>query len=208
MPNTALIIIDMQNDFMPGGVLAVPNGNEIIDLINQLQLKFDLVIATQDWHPAIHKSFATNHANQKPFNIIDLNGLSQTLWPAHCVQNTSGAELVNNLNKTKIQKIIHKGTNPNIDSYSAFFDNAHLQKTDLDDYLKLHKINTVYIAGVATDYCAKFSALDAIKLGYKAYLLEDACKGINLQPDDIKNALDEMREVGVKIIASHKILKN
>ncbi len=195
MTHKALIIVDVQNDFLPGGSLAVPNGDEVIDVINHLLNKnqdkklFSLIIASQDWHPENHDSF-------------------KTLWPVHCVQHSHGAELAENLNKSQINKIIYKGLDANIDSYSVFFDNNHEQKTELDQYLKSNHITDVYILGLATDYCVKFSVLDALSLGYKTYLIEDGCRGINLQPDDIQNAIDEMRNQGAAIIPSSHVLQD
>lgn len=188
----ALIIVDVQNDFLPGGSLAVPHGDEIISIINNLLEKnqdkklFSLVIASQDWHPENHESF-------------------KTLWPPHCVQHSHGAELAQRLDKTKIHKIIYKGQNPNIDSYSVFFDNQHQQKTELDQYLKNNHITDVYISGLATDYCVKYSVLDALSLGYKTYLIEDACRGINLQPDDVQKAIEDMKNQGAEIIQSSHV---
>jgi len=194
MTRQALIIVDVQNDFLPGGSLAAPHGDEIIPVINKLLDKnrdkklFSLIIATQDWHPENHESF-------------------KTLWPVHCVQHSHGAELAQNLNHSKIDKIIHKGQNPEIDSYSAFFDNNHQQKTELDEYLKKNDITDVYILGLVTDYCVKFSVLDAISLGYKTYLIEDGCRGVNLKPGDDQKAIDEMKNQGAVIIQSSSLLK-
>lgn len=198
----ALILVDLQNDFMPGGSLPVPNGHEIIPLANKLQTYFDLVVATQDWHPANHGSFASNHPEHKIGDIIDLDGIPQILWPDHCVQNSKGAEFVAGLDTSKTHKIFHKGTDPLIDSYSAFFDNAHRRHTGLADYLKENHIEEVYLAGVATDYCAKYSALDACHLGFKVYVIEDACRGINIKPDDVSKAFKEMKSAGAVIIKS------
>lgn len=185
---------------MPGGALAVPQGNEVIPLINQLQTAFDTIIATKDWHPAHHGSFAINHPGSNAGDIIELDGIQQILWPVHCVQNTSGAAFAAGLNTDKIQKIFYKGTEANIDSYSAFYDNGHRQATGLADYLQQRKIEQLYLCGVATDYCVKYSALDACQLGFKTYLYAAACRGVNLQPDDSHLAIEEMRDAGVIII--------
>lgn len=206
MHNAALILIDLQNDFMPGGTLAVPHGNEVIPLANQLQSYFSTIIATQDWHPANHKSFAVNHPHRKPGETIELSGLLQILWPTHCVQNTKGAELVSSLEQSRINEIITKGSNPTIDSYSGFFDNGHKQATKLESYLRQRNIDTVYLCGVATDYCVKFTALDACQLGFKTYVIEDACRGVNLQPNDSKAALIAMQQAGATIINSLQIV--
>lgn len=201
MKKKALIIVDMQNDFCPGGTLAVKEGDQIVPLINNLQNKFDLVVATQDWHPKNHKSFASNNG-KKVGEIIELNGLKQILWPDHCVQGSEGAALRKDLDATKIQKIFQKGTDPSIDSYSGFFDNGHKKATGLGEYLKKQGVDIVYVVGLATDYCVKFTALDAVDLGFKTNLIKDACRGVNLQASDADRAIQEMQAKGVKIIDS------
>jgi nicotinamidase/pyrazinamidase len=200
-----LIIVDVQNDFCPGGALPVPEGDHIIPLINRLEPRFDLVVATQDWHPANHGSFAANHPGKKVGDVIALGGLPQILWPVHCVQNTPGAELVPTLDRSRIARIFPKGTDPAIDSYSGFFDNGHRRATGLGDYLKYNKVMDVYVCGLATDYCVKFTALDAVHLGFKTHLIEDACRGVNLKPRDVAQAVEEMRTAGVHITASSQI---
>jgi nicotinamidase/pyrazinamidase len=201
----ALILVDIQNDFVPGGALPVPEGDQIIPLVNQLQPHFDLVVATQDWHPANHASFAANHPGRIPGERIDLHGLSQILWPVHCVQHSAGAEFVAALDQTLWDRVFVKGTDPEIDSYSGFFDNGHLRATGLGDYLRARQIADVFVAGLAADYCVKFTALDAIALGFQTHLIEDACRGVNLQPDDVAKALEEMRTAGIEIIKAEKI---
>lgn len=176
-----LIIIDVQNDFIPGGALAVPEGDEIVPLINELQQKFDLVIATQDWHPSGHASFASSHSNKKEFDVIKWKGLDQVLWPEHCIQNTRGAAFHPDLDTSAIEAIFRKGTNPEIDSYSGFYDNAHLKATGLSGYLKEKGANELYFAGLAGDYCVYFSVLDSLQEGFKAVLLEDATRPINAE---------------------------
>ena len=198
----ALILVDIQNDFVPGGALPVPEGDKIIPLVNSLQSKFDLVIATQDWHPPNHGSFAANHAGKKAGDLIDLNGLPQILWPTHCVQNAPGAALVPALDTRRISRIFQKGTDPRIDSYSALFDNGHLKATGLGEFLKQRGVTDVFLAGLATDYCVKFTALDAVQLGFKTHVLEDACRGVNLKPDDVAKAIEEMKAAGVQITNS------
>ncbi len=198
----ALLLIDLQIDFCPGGALEVPGGNEVVPIANDLMEKFDLVVATQDWHPANHGSFAANHLWRKPGQIIDLNGLPQVLWPIHCVQESFGAEFVPSLNTAGIHKIFHKGTDPTIDSYSGFFDNGHRKATGLGDYLKEQGVTEIYIMGLATDYCVKFSALDGAELGFKTHLIEDGCRGIDLEPGDIDKAKRAMQAVGVTILQS------
>ena len=202
----ALILVDIQNDFMPGGALAVPQGEHIVPVVNRLQPFFDLVVATRDWHPVNHGSFAANHPGRQAGELIEVNDLPQILWPAHCVQGTAGAEFFPGLDREAWNRVFVKGTDPNIDSYSGFFDNGHRQPTGLGDYLREKGVTEVYIAGLATDYCVKFSALDALDLGFKTYLIEDACRGVNLQPADVQRAIEEMRAAGVAIVTADEIL--
>jgi nicotinamidase/pyrazinamidase len=201
----ALIIVDLQNDFCPGGALAVKEGDKIVEVINKLQPKFDLVVATQDWHPKNHKSFASNHLGKKVGEVVSLDGLTQVLWPDHCVQGTVGAELRNDLDKNKIKRVFQKGIDQNIDSYSGFFDNGHKRTTGLDNYLKQQGVNVVYVVGLATDYCVKFTALDAVDLGFKTILILDACKGVELQEGDVARAVEEMRLKGVGIVIADRV---
>ena len=198
----ALIIVDMQNDFMPGGALGVPVADQLVPIINALIPHFPLVVATQDWHPADHMSFALNHPGKKVGDIIKFNQIEQILWPVHCVRNTHGAELISTLDKGNIVNIFYKGTDKNIDSYSAFFDNARHKSTGLSDYLKSRGVNDVYFAGVATDYCVLYSSLDAIDLGFSAYVIADACRPINLNPHDEERAFAAMAAKGVKTVIS------
>ena len=198
----ALILVDLQNDFMPGGALAVPDGDKVVPVANQVQRFFEIVVATQDWHPADHGSFAPNHSGSEVGDIIDLDGIPQVLWPRHCVQKTRGAELVSDLDRTRIRKIFHKGTDPTIDSYSTFFDNGHRHSTGLGDYLREQGVDEVYLMGLATDYCVKFSGLDARELGFPASVIEDGCRGVELEPGDVARALEEMREAEVAFVRS------
>jgi nicotinamidase/pyrazinamidase len=198
----ALVVVDVQYDFLPGGALAVPEGDQVIPVINELIPKFDVVAGTQDWHPASHGSFASNHNNRKPGDVTDLNGLQQILWPDHCVQETHGAELSLDLDQKGIQIIFRKGTDPGIDSYSGFFDNGHRKSTGLADYLNSHGVEDVYIVGLAADYCVKFTALDSIKENFITYLFIDATRAVNLQADDFEKAIREMKEKGVHILES------
>ncbi|MEM6723692.1 MAG: bifunctional nicotinamidase/pyrazinamidase [Bacteroidota bacterium] len=204
-PNAALILVDLQVDFCPGGALEVPEGDLVIPLANALAAQFDLVVASQDWHPADHKSFAANHPWRKIGQVIDLNGLDQILWPIHCVNETFGALFASGLDQTKIHFIVQKGTDPEIDSYSAFFDNGHRKATGLEEYLRKKGVDTLFVLGLATDYCVKFTALDAVNLGFKTYLFEQACRGVNLQPGDVEKAIHEMREAGVQIIGDWEL---
>jgi nicotinamidase/pyrazinamidase len=197
----ALILVDIQNDFIPGGALAVPDGDVVIPIANRLEKKFSLVAATQDWHPRGHGSFASTHG--KPaYTVISIHGAPQTLWPDHCVQGTPGAELAAALDRKRIARIFQKGTDPEIDSYSGFLDADHRNSTGLADYLREQKITDVYLAGLATDYCVKYTALDAVTLGFRAHVIDDACRGVNLQAGDSKAALAEMKAAGVKIVRS------
>ncbi len=195
----ALLLVDIQEDFLPGGSLAVPAGDEIISLANDLMKEFELIIATQDWHPANHSSFAANHRRRNIGDVISLDGLSQILWPVHCVQDSPGAKLADGMDTSKIQHIIKKGTDKNIDSYSGFYDNGHKKATGLSDYLKKKFVTEVTICGLATDYCVKFTALDACALGFETKLAIRACRGVNLKPEDVSLAIREMKEAGVKI---------
>ncbi len=201
----ALIIVDIQNDFLPGGALAVRGGDEIIPSVNSLQEEFKLVVATQDWHPAGHGSFASSHPGKKPGDVILLNGLEQFLWPDHCVQGTRGADFSDDLNTDRFDKIIRKGTDPGIDSYSGFFDNGRKKGTGLDAYLKGRGVDTVYIVGLATDFCVKYTALDATSLGYKTHVIAEATRAVNLQPGDYDRALEEMKAAGVNIVPAADI---
>lgn len=201
--NNALILVDLQNDFCEGGSLAVPGAQTVIELANQIQDYFDLIIATQDWHPKDHMSFASNHPEHSVGDAIVINGSTQILWPDHCVQASNGAKFHPQLHTEKFKKIFYKGTDKKIDSYSAFFDNGHLRDTGLSDYLQSENVKEVYIMGLATDYCVKYSVLDAAHLGFDVYLIEDGCCGVELHEGDIENALDEMRAAGVKIIQSN-----
>ena len=198
----ALLIVDVQNDFVPGGALAVPDGDLVVPLINRVQPHFDLVVATQDWHPRDHASFAANHPGEKPGQTIDLNGLPQTLWPVHCVQGTSGADFVPGLDTAQIEAIFRKGTDARIDSYSGFFDNGHRKRTGLAGYLNDRGVSDVYVCGLATDYCVKFTALDARQLGFNVHLIEDASRGVNLRAGDVDRAVDDMRNAGVSVSSS------
>lgn len=203
----ALILVDIQNDFLPGGALAVPDGDKVIPIANRLQAAFPLVVATQDWHPANHGSFAASHPGKNVFEHIELNGLPQTLWPVHCVQNTKGAELAATLNRDRIAKVFPKGTDAEIDSYSGLFDNGHRKSTGLGEWLKAQSVSEVFVCGLATDYCVKFTALDAAQMGFKTCFIEDASRGVNLQPDDVKNAIKEMERAGITVVQSVKLLK-
>lgn len=202
---TALVLVDIQNDFLPGGALAVPEGDQIIPIVNSLLPRFELIVATQDWHPPGHASFAANHPGRKPYEQIDLDGLPQTLWPVHCVQNTGGALFAPGLDTRRIARVFPKGTDPRIDSYSGLFDNGHRQSTGLAEWLRERGVSGIDVVGLATDYCVKFTALDAAQEGFRVHLIEDACRGVNLAPDDTGRALDQMRQAGVRVIRSGSV---
>jgi nicotinamidase/pyrazinamidase len=205
MPERVLVLVDIQNDFCPGGALPVPDGDAVVPVANRLIPQFELVVATQDWHPENHGSFAVNHLGLKVGDFIELNGQRQILWPVHCVQNTHGAAFALGLDVAKIEKIFPKGTDAGVDSYSGFFDNGHLKSTGLGDYLKEQHVQDVYIMGLATDYCVKFTALDARQLGFNTFLIEDGCRGINLNPGDVDEAINEMGRAGVAVIKGESI---
>jgi nicotinamidase/pyrazinamidase len=180
----------------------VPHGDEVIPLANELQRQFDLVVATKDWHPPDHGSFAANHPGKKPGDRIILDGIEQILWPKHCVQNTHGAEFAPAFDTSRIAHVFHKGIEPNIDSYSTFFDNAHRRHTGLAHYLKERSIEDIYLLGLALDYCVKYSALDARQLRLNTHVILDGCRGIDLDPGDVDRALDEMERAGARILKS------
>jgi nicotinamidase/pyrazinamidase len=204
----ALIIVDLQNDFLPGGALPVPHGDEVIPLANELQRQFDLVVATKDWHPLDHGSFAANHPCKKPGDRIILNGIEQILWPVHCVQNTVGAEFAPSFDTSRIPHVFHKGIDPKIDSYSTFFDNAHRRHTGLAHYLEKRGVKDIYLMGLALDYCVKYSTLDARQLGLNTHVIVDGCGGIELEPGDIDRALDEMKRARAVLLKSSDLERN
>ena len=196
----ALIVIDVQNDFCPGGALDVAGGDEIISRINGLMGEFATVVLTQDWHPANHASFAANHPGATPFSLIQMPYGPQVLWPTHCVQGTKGAEFHADLRTDPAQMIIRKGFRAGIDSYSAFFENDHSTPTGLEGYLRSRGITTVTLVGLATDYCVAYSALDAARLGFRAMVLEGACRAIDLN-GSLAEAQNKMRAAGVALEA-------
>lgn len=202
----ALILVDIQNDFVPGGALAVPGGDEIIPLVNELQNSFGLVVATQDWHPANHKSFASSHAGKKVFDKIVLNGLDQTLWPDHCVQGSAGAELHRELHLNKVETIFRKGMDPAIDSYSGFYDNGYKKSTGLAGYLRERKVQKVYVCGLAADYCVFYTSKDAIKENFETYIIEDATRAID--PNGFAKAKEEILSTGGQIINTENLFRH
>lgn len=196
----ALLIIDVQRDFMPGGALGIAGANDIIPIINNLQLQFDHIIASLDWHPSDHGCFADNHPLHRVGDRIELDGVQQILWPRHCVQHSIGALPADGLATDRWLKCITKGSDPRVDSYSAFFDNAQKRRTELHAYLQMHQIDHLYLAGVATDYCVQFTALDARALGYRVTLYTEACRAVNLNSCDGEIALANMARQGVELI--------
>ncbi len=202
----ALILVDIQNDFLPTGALPVPEGDGVVPVANALLPAFDLVVATQDWHPAAHGSFAANHPGRVPGEMIELAGLPQMLWPVHCVQETPGAAFAPGLDTTRITHVVRKGTDAGIDSYSGFFDNGQRQATGLKALLRAHGVTAVYLLGLATDYCVKFTALDARRLGFGTYLIVDGCRGVDLHHGDVARALADLQAQGVTLLNSADVL--
>lgn len=202
----ALLLIDLQNDFAPGGALAVPNGDEIVPVANRLMPFFDLVVATKDWHPANHGSFAANHPGGKLFEVAELAGLPQVLWPTHCVANTPGAEFIPGLHTERIARTIEKGTDPEIDSYSGFFDNGYRRPTALGEYLTGFAVDDIFVLGLATDYCVKATVIDGRKLGFRVHVVTDGCRAVELKPGDAAHAFDEMKAAGAILVTSDEVL--
>lgn len=203
----ALIVVDIQNDFCEGGSLAVREGSQIIPTVNQLIEKFQesdkLAVATQDWHPQNHGSFAANSGG-KLGEVGQLHGLPQVWWPEHCVQGTVGSAFHSEL--LPIPFVVQKGTDPEIDSYSGFFDNGRRKETEMHQLLQKHGIDELYVVGIATDYCVKYTVLDGLHLGYKVYVITDACRGVNLKPTDSEEAFQEMKDQGATLISSEQVL--
>ena len=195
----ALILVDLQPDFLPGGALAVAGGDQVVPFASHVMREFACVVATQDWHPANHGSFASQHPGKQPGELIELHGLTQVLWPDHCVEGTPGAELCKEIDPAGITRVFRKGTNATVDSYSGFFDNGRRQATGLGDWLRAEGISTLSVLGLATDYCVKFTALDARELGFDVTLLAQGCRGVELHPGDIARALTELHAAGVRI---------
>ena len=200
-----LVLVDIQNDFLPGGALAVPDGDAIVPVVNRLLPGFDLVVATQDWHPADHGSFAANHTGKMPFENIELNGLPQTLWPVHCVQNTGGACFAPGLDTHRIARVFPKGTDPRVDSYSGLFDNGRHSSTGLAEWLKDKGANELWVCGLATDFCVKFTTLDAVAEGFRVNLITDACRGIDHPPGNVAAAFAEMQAAAVRLVTSQNL---
>ncbi|MGS2741353.1 bifunctional nicotinamidase/pyrazinamidase [Sinomicrobium sp. M5D2P17] len=199
----ALLIVDVQNDFLPGGSLAVPGGDEVIPVINALQSHFDLVVATQDWHPEEHLSFASAHPGKKIFEIIDLYGLEQVLWPDHCVQGSSGADFAKALNQKPIAAIFRKGMHYRVDSYSGFYDNGKKYSTGLASYLREMEVKEVYVCGLAADYCVYYTAKDACNAGFRTHYITDATRFI--AGESYEKAISDLRQIGVHLVSSEEL---
>jgi nicotinamidase/pyrazinamidase len=199
--DSALLVIDVQPDFCPGGALAVPGGDDIVPLVNELAARFETVVLTQDWHPADHISFAANHPGKTPFETVEVSYGTQVLWPTHCVMSTAGAALHAGLDVPHASAIIRKGSNRAVDSYSAFLEADRTSRTGLDGYLAARGITHVYLVGLATDFCVAWSALDARRFGFEATLIEDACRAIDLN-GSMDAAWENLRAAGVRRIAS------
>ena len=193
-----LVLVDIQNDFLKGGSLAVPEGEKIIKPINKIIKQYDLVIATKDWHPKNHISFASNHPDKKIGDIINVNGVDQVLWPDHCIQNSYGSDFPEQLDISKLAKVVYKGSDANIDSYSGFFDNGHFRSTGLSDYLKSKDVYKIDYVGLATDYCLKYTAIDSVSEGFKTRVLINCIKGIEEKGCEL--ALNEMKSKGIELI--------
>ncbi|MFN2378836.1 MAG: bifunctional nicotinamidase/pyrazinamidase [Bacteroidales bacterium] len=200
----ALVIVDPQNDFMPGGALAVPDGDMIVPVINSIVGSFDLVVATQDWHPRGHRSFASGHDNKKPFSEITLKGLPQVLWPDHCVQGSQGAEFHPDLDTRPVEAIFRKGMNPEIDSYSGFYDNGHRVSTGLAGYMREKGVTEIYFCGLAADICVLYTIRDAVREGFGALLIDDAAYPLN--SDTYSGIKEELTDIGVRIVQSSSLI--
>lgn len=201
----ALILIDIQKDFCPGGPLAVPGGDEIIPVVNGLIPSFPLVAATMDWHPAGHVSFADSHPGCRPFDTVKAGGIDQVLWPAHCVAGTEGAQFHEGLNTVPAALILRKGTTKGLDSYSAFFENDKTTPTGLSGALKERGVDSVYLCGLAADVCVYFTALDALRLGFETFLIKDAARGVDVPSGSLAAAMEDMKSRGVRMIDSGQV---
>ena len=196
---TALLVIDVQNDFCPGGALAVADGDAVVAAANALMPRFDVVVATRDWHPPGHCSFASRHPDHALYDTVEVGGVAQTLWPDHCVQGSDGARLHPELDQRGVHLILHKGARRDLDSYSAFFENDRRTTTGLAGYLRELEVRPVTLCGLATDYCVRYSAVDAARLGFEVRVIGDACRGVDLPDGNIARALEQMRAAGIAI---------
>ena len=203
--HSAFIAVDLQNDFCPGGALEVPEGDAVIPIVNRVVRNFPLAVATQDWHPRMHVSFASCRPGVQVYSTVDAKGISQVLWPDHCVQGTRGADLHHSLDLKPYNLIIRKGARPDLDSYSAFFENDRRTPTGLHGWLAEQGVREVWMAGLATDFCVLYSALDASRLGYRAYVLSDAVRAVNVPDGSGDRALKSMADSGVILVESTEI---
>jgi nicotinamidase/pyrazinamidase len=203
----ALIVVDLQNDFMPWGALPVAHGDEVVAVANALMPVFDFVVGTQDWHPSDHGSFASSHEGREPGDVVDLGGVEQVLWPDHCVQHAPGASFHAGLDVAGFDVVIRKGTDPAIDSYSAFYDNGHRRDTGLTATLRDKGVDSVVLMGLATDYCVRFSAVDAVGEGFATSVVRDGCRAVELAPGDSDAAFDAMQAAGCTIVDSAELLR-
>jgi len=200
--NDALLVVDVQNDFCPQGALAVPGGDAVVPVINRLAARFSVVVATQDWHPAGHVSFAASHPGKKPFETVRVRGLEQVLWPVHCVAGTPGADFHPGLESTPFQFVIRKGTNPKVDSYSTFVENDRRTSTGLAGLLRELGVKRIFLAGLATDYCVLYSALDGLDAGFRVTVLQDACRGVDVPTGSVRKAEEEMCARGCRVLST------
>ncbi len=200
--NSALVIVDLQNDFCPGGALAVEGGDKIVPVVNRMMDFFDCIVATQDWHPANHLSFASNHSGKKPLDSVTIDGIDQVLWPDHCVMGTSGADFHPDLRVEKVSLILRKGRNPKVDSYSAFFENDKKTRTGLEGYLRELQVENLFFCGLATDYCVYYSVMDALKLGFASYVVSDGVRGVDFPEGSVEESIGKMRKAGAIFIDS------
>lgn len=203
--NAALVIVDVQRDFLPGGALPVPEGDRVVPVANALSPRFELVVATQDWHPSDHGSFASRHPGKRPGDVVDLAGLPQVLWPDHCVEGTPGADFAPGLDLSRIHEVVRKGTDASIDSYGGFFDNGRRKATGLEGILRARGVEEITILGLATDYCVKVTALDARRLGFATRIVLDGVRGVDLAPGDSERAVEEMRAAGVEAVRAAEV---
>jgi nicotinamidase/pyrazinamidase len=201
-----LLLVDLQNDFLPDGALAVPEGDQVIPVANRLMPRFEMVVATKDWHPPAHGSFASQHPGRQVGEVIQLDGLEQMLWPDHCIQGSAGAEFSSDLRQDCIRAVFYKGTDPRIDSYSGLYDNAHRRSTGLAEYLRDQGVNELHIMGLATDYCVKYTVLDAVASGFRVVVVTDGCRAVNLKPGDDEQAFQSIRAAGAVLVTSDEVL--
>jgi nicotinamidase/pyrazinamidase len=203
---TALLLVDIQNDFLPGGALAVAEGDAVVSVANRVMPHYAHVVACQDWHPPQHLSFAIEHAGFEPFQTTELDGLTQILWPAHCVQGTPGASFAAALDVAGIDHVVRKGMDARIDSYSAFFDNGHRKATGLTEHLRAQGVEHLVVLGLAADVCVKFTVDDALAEGFAVTLVRDGIRGVDMQAGDTQAAIDAMRAAGAEVVNSQDLL--